>query len=127
MKHAAIILAGLALAAAGVLPGAADPGPYPPGCSQETRRELAKLEEEHFRKTDEIARKFEEEIGKARAKFRAEARKAEGEAKYHEAAIEFRKKLAEAHGEYGKKLDEENARFDKKRAEILSKGGRGCR
>ena len=95
--------------------------PVPGGASDETRRELAQLNEEHDRKIVKLDEELNRKLDKAEAEFRREAGKEDKPEKINEKRAKLQEKVDDAYAKFEEKIGEENQRFDEKRDEILSK------
>ena len=95
--------------------------PVSSGTSNETRRELAQLNQEHDRTIIMLDEELNRKLDKAEAEFRREAGKEDKPEKINEKGAKLREKVDDAYANFEEKIGEENQRFDEKRDEILSK------
>jgi hypothetical protein len=89
--------------------------------SDEARRELMKLNEEHDRKVVQLEEELQRKLEKERSDFRREAAKEDKSEKIGEKRHKLREKVDAAYATFEEKIAEENARFDEKRSAILGK------
>lgn len=99
----------------------------PADASDETKRELQKLDEEHDRKIVKLEEELDRKLSKAREEFEREAEKEDKSDKIEEKRVKLEEKVERAQSHFEKKASEENARFDHKREHILSKSRGGDR
>ncbi len=95
--------------------------PTPAGASQETRRELRQLNEEHDRKIAKLEEELGRKLNKAENEFQREAAKEDKADKIEDKREKLQEKADEAYAKFEDKIGEENERFDEKRNDILSK------
>ncbi len=95
--------------------------PAPADASEQTRRELRQLNEEHDRKIAKLEEELHRKLDKAEAEFEREAAKEDKPEKINEKGDKLQEKADEAYAKFEEKIDEENARYDEKRWEILNK------
>ncbi len=95
--------------------------PAPTDASEETRRELQKLNEEHDRKIAKLEGELQRKLRKAEDEFQREAAKEDKAEKIVEKREKLQEKVDEAYAKFEEKIREENERFDEKRSKILSK------
>jgi hypothetical protein len=91
------------------------------GNSDETRRELAKLNEEHDREIGKLEQELQRKLEKAEAEFEREASKEDKPEKVEEKRGKLEEKVDAAFATFEEKIGEENARYDEKRDRILAK------
>lgn len=96
-------------------------GPAPKDSSDETRRELAQLDEEHERKIAKLEEELQRKLGKAEDEFQREAAKEDKADKIEGKRSKLQEKTDKAYAKFEEKITEENKRFDEKRSKILSK------
>lgn len=95
--------------------------PLPHGASDESRRELRKLQQEHDRKIAKLEEELQRKLHKARAEFAREAAREDKREKVREKRRKLEEKVEASYQKFDRKVDEENARFDEKRKRILAK------
>lgn len=95
--------------------------PVPNDASEETRRELQKLNQEHDRRIAKLEEELARKLRKAEDEFQREAAKEDKAAKIEEKREKLQEKVNEAYDKFESKIGEENARFDEKRYEIIAK------
>jgi hypothetical protein len=95
--------------------------PLPSGASEEMRRELDQLENEHDRKIRKLEEELDRKLTKERDEFKREAGKEDKPEKIAEKRAKLEKKVDEAYAKFDEKVDEENRRFDRKREQIIEK------
>ena len=95
--------------------------PAPADASEETRRELRKLNEEHEHKIAKHEEELQLDLTKAEDEFQREATKENTAEKIREKRENIEGKVDEAYAKFEEKVDEENERFDEERDKILSK------
>ncbi len=95
--------------------------PAPADASEETRRELRQLNEEHDHKIAKLEEELHRKLDKAEAEFEREAAKEDKPEKIGEKGGKLQEQADEAYAKFEEKIGEENARFDEKRWEILNK------
>ena len=95
--------------------------PAPSNASEETRRELQKLNEEHDRKIVKLEDELHQKLDKAQAEFEREAAKEDKREKIEEKREKLEQNVDEAYANFEEKIGEENERFDEKRSKILGK------
>ena len=95
--------------------------PAPADASEETRRELQKLNEEHDRKIAKLEGELQRKLRKAEDEFQREAAKEDKAEKIEEKREKLQEKVDEAYAKFEEKIGEENERFDEKRSNILGK------
>ncbi len=95
--------------------------PLPSGASDESRRELQKLQDEHDRKLAKLDDELRRKLEKSEAEFRREAAKEDKSEKVEEKRVKFEGKINKAYDKFDEKVTDENDRFDEKREKILSK------
>ncbi len=93
--------------------------PAPADASDETRRELQKLNEEHDRKIAKLEDELQRKLRKAEDEFQREAAKEDKVEKIEEKREKLQEKVDEAYAKFEEKIGEENERFDEKRSNIL--------
>ncbi len=89
--------------------------------SDETRRELQQLNEEHDRKIAKLQDELERDLRKAEAEFEREARRESKPEKIRKKREKLEKKVDKAYGKFEDKIARENERFDEKRDRIISR------
>ena len=95
--------------------------PAPTDASEETRRELQKLNEEHDRKIAKLEEELQRKLRKTEDEFQREAAKEDKAEKIEEKREKLQEKVDEAYAKFKEKIVEENERFDEKRSKTLSK------
>ena len=95
--------------------------PLPSNASDDTRRELQKLNEEHDREIAKLQEELERDLRKAEAEFQREAGKESKPEKIRKKREKLEKKVDKAYGKFEDKIVRENERFDEKRDKIISK------
>ena len=96
-------------------------GPAPNDASEETRRELQKLNEEHDREIAKLEEELQRKLRTADDEFQREAAKEDKAEKIEEKGEKLQEKVNESYAKFKEKIGEENQRFDEKRSNILSK------
>ena len=91
------------------------------GASEETRRELHKLNEEHDRKIAKLEGELQRKLRKAEDELQREAVKEDKAEIIEEKREKLQEKVDEAYAKFEEKIGEENERFDEKRSKILGK------
>ena len=89
--------------------------------SEETRRELQKLNQEHDRKIAKLEAELARKLRKAEDEFRREAAKEDKAGKIEEKRKKLQEKVDQASAKFERKIGKENQRFDEKRSKILGK------
>ena len=95
--------------------------PAPADSSDETRRELRQLNEEHDRKIAKLEDELHRKLYKAEDEFERESAKEDKPEKIEEKRGKLQEKADEAYAKFEEKIGAENERFDEKRWEILSR------
>lgn len=95
--------------------------PLPGAASDESRRELRKLQREHDRKIAKLEEELQRKLEKAKAEFEREAAKEDKPEKVREKRHKLQDKVNTAVAKFDEKVDEENSRFDEKRDQIVQK------
>ena len=95
--------------------------PLPSGASDESRRELHRLQVEHDRKLAKLDAERQRKNDKALAEFEREAAKEDKPEKVEKKHEKLQKKVDKAYAKFEEKVAKENERFDEKRAAIISK------
>ncbi len=95
--------------------------PAPTDASEQTRRELQKLNQEHDRKIAKLEEELQRKLRKVEDEFQREAVKEDKAEKIEEKREKLQEKVDEAYAKFEEKIGEENERFDEKRSKILSK------
>jgi hypothetical protein len=93
----------------------------PRDASDESRRELAQLRQEHIRKINKLEDELDQKLDKAESEFKREASKENRRDKIIEKRRKLENKVDEAYAKFNEKIDEENRRFDEKRDKIIDK------
>ncbi len=88
--------------------------------SEETKRELQKLNAEHDRKIAKLEAELRRKLRKAEDEFRREAAKEDKAEKIEEKREKLQEKVDKAAAKFGQKIGKANERFDEKRSKILS-------
>ena len=95
--------------------------PAPTDASEQTRRELQKLNQEHDRKIAKLEEELQRKLRKVEDEFQREAAKEDKAEKIEEKREKLQEKADEAYATFEEKIGEENERFDEKRRNTLSK------
>jgi hypothetical protein len=95
--------------------------PLPRNASDETRRELVPLRQEHDREIKKLEEELDKKLDQAEREFRREAAKEDKRDKVNEKRHKLEAKVDEAYAKFTEKVDEENRRFDEKRDKIIDK------
>ena len=99
--------------------------PAPANASDETRRELRKLNAEHDREIAKLEEELRRKLDKAEAEFEREAAKEDKSGNVEQMRDKLHEKVDKAYAKFEEKIGEENRRFDEKRDDILSKSRAG--
>ena len=89
--------------------------------SEETRRELQKLNQEHGRKIAKLKDELRRKLKKAEDEFQREIGREDKAGKIEEKREKLQEKLDRAAAKFEEKIGKENQRFDAKRSKILGK------
>ena len=95
--------------------------PVPSGASDEVRRELWQLNEEHDRTIGKLEEELQRKLEQAVDEFRREAAREDKVEKVREKRGRFHETVDHAFDVFEEKVAEENARYDEKRDQILRK------
>ena len=93
--------------------------PVPQNISEETLRELQKLNEEHDWKIAKLYEELQHKLDKAQDEFLREHAKEDKQEKVGEKRGKLQEKVDKAYATFEEKVAEENKRFDGKRDKIL--------
>lgn len=96
----------------------------PREASNESRRELAQLRQEHVRKIKKLEDELDQKLDKTESEFRREASKENKRDRIIEKRRKLENKVDDAYAKFNEKVDEENRRFDEKRDKIIDKSRR---
>lgn len=99
--------------------------PVAAGASEETRRELSQLNDEHDRTIAQLEEELHRKLDKMETEFQREAAKEDKPEKLAEKREKLQEQADDAYAIFDEKIAAENVRFDKKREQILSKERRG--
>ena len=100
-------------------------GPAPTNATQETRRELRKLNAKHDRRIAKLEEELRRKLDKAEAEFEREAAKDGKPKKIGKKRDKLQEKVDKAYANFEKKIAKANRNYDEKRDKILGRNPGG--